>query len=507
MRKLRLSLILAAVCTMLSSSAISLAAPVLEYGTEPAAETETRYDGNAQAVKNTTDILSETLKGNGTKENPFRISSVSDLLYLSKQVEEGNTDYASAYYLQIADIDLTGTDYTPIGTKSNPFTGLYDGGKCRITWQNAVFEGDAFGIFGFARGADFYNIDVEMNADVTFKENTENSIYAGFLCGYYSVAEGTLSTVSGCRMIGALTVKSDFRTINAGGMFGTFQAKQVVYSDVLLSDCECAVDVKASAKTSPYIGGLAGRVDTAGRARVGFERCVVGGSVYADGYSTEAYTAYAGGLVGCLYVDDGDWSMWSSEASLMEADRITITAKDCIVMPTALVASLMGDPGKSTAWVDWLCAGTSEAVTTQNCYYLKNDAVHPNANAPKLTEVESKKQLFSYELLSSLSLDMDCMWTWSEGESVSLRAEEKRVIARQYGETLVVAPLGGQTGTIVVAYRTPTGKTFRFEVKNSLSADEIFVFQVPKVNGIPAEASVFWLEPDSLKPLAAASKF
>ena len=206
MRKLRLSLILAAVCTMLSSSAISLAAPVLEYGTEPAAETETRYDVNAQAVKNTTAILSETLKGNGTKENPFRISSVSDLLYLSKQVEEENTDYASAYYLQIADIDLTGTDYTPIGTKSNPFTGLYDGGKCRITWQNAVFEGDAFGIFGFARGADFYNIDVEMNADVTFKENTENSIYAGLLCGYYSVAEGTLSTVSGCRTIGALNV-------------------------------------------------------------------------------------------------------------------------------------------------------------------------------------------------------------------------------------------------------------------------------------------------------------
>lgn len=93
----------------------------MEYGTEPAAETETRYDVNAQAVKNKTAILSETLKGNGTKENPFRISSVSDLLYLSKQVEEGNTDYASAYYLQIADIDLTGTDYTPIGTKSNPF--------------------------------------------------------------------------------------------------------------------------------------------------------------------------------------------------------------------------------------------------------------------------------------------------------------------------------------------------------------------------------------------------
>ena len=74
MRKLRLSLILAAVCTMLSSSAISLAAPVLEYGTEPAAETETRYDVNAQAVKNTTAILSETLKGNGTKENPYHLA-------------------------------------------------------------------------------------------------------------------------------------------------------------------------------------------------------------------------------------------------------------------------------------------------------------------------------------------------------------------------------------------------------------------------------------------------
>lgn len=36
---------------------------------------------------------------------------------------------AVPYYVQSADIDLTGSAYTPIGTQAHPFSGSYDGAE------------------------------------------------------------------------------------------------------------------------------------------------------------------------------------------------------------------------------------------------------------------------------------------------------------------------------------------------------------------------------------------
>ena len=78
----------------------------------------------------------------------------------------------------MADLDLTGIDWTPIGTSSDKFTGSFDGNNYTIknlTIDSA--ESDNIGLFGYAEDAKFQNIVME---NVSVKGNN----YVGALVGY-----------------------------------------------------------------------------------------------------------------------------------------------------------------------------------------------------------------------------------------------------------------------------------------------------------------------------------
>ena len=109
-------------------------------------------------MSNTTAIADEEgLSGEGTQANPYKISSIEDLIYFGNQVRAGNTysgrfveltrdlnfKSISSYieYDKIVDaennIDLmtsmiTGEGFTPIGDSSHVFRGLFDGKGCKI---------------------------------------------------------------------------------------------------------------------------------------------------------------------------------------------------------------------------------------------------------------------------------------------------------------------------------------------------------------------------------------
>lgn len=68
-------------------------------------------------------------RGKGTKESPYEIDSVEDLLFLQRSVENGN-DYSNVYFIQTKDIDLSSIDnWNPIGKYDSGFyfRGIYDG--------------------------------------------------------------------------------------------------------------------------------------------------------------------------------------------------------------------------------------------------------------------------------------------------------------------------------------------------------------------------------------------
>lgn len=515
MHKLRLPILLAAVFA--AFSLLAGAAPQLDYDVEAPMDEKTEGFEERAVHKNTTSVYSDTLQGGGTAEDPFVIAHASDLLYLSEQVNAGNEPYGSAYYVQSADIDLTGSAYTPIGTQAHPFSGSYDGANHRILYIDAVYEGDLFGVFGYALAADFRNMDIYMEADVTYKnlfdtaEDKNASLYAGILCGVYQVAKDCNSTVSGCRTDGKLTATNTKRTVHAAGFFGLLSATTIYYGDVLVIDCESAADITANARSSPYAAGIAARAETQGRGRLGFERCFVSGSVVAHGYSTESYSAYASGIAACLYIDESDWSVWSElsdepdgskTSNAVDTNRIKTALKACVVASETLHAYLSKQHSQSTAYVDWLAASISEYVTLSNNYYLKNDTIVCNGSNLAATEIETKEQLYSAEFLSeTLSYDLDGLWNLTPGKALSLRFDGARIWVYRDGEQLVLLPIGGSTGSFVLSYCDQTWRPLAFDVIAVDAENHRYTTVIPSFDEARS-VTVLWLDQNSLRPLA-----
>lgn len=103
--------------------------------------------------------------GQGTREDPYRISGVEDLARLAESVNSG-VSYAGCYFEQIQDLDFDGYEnWTPIGLFGSGclFEGFYDGGGYAI--RNISIDGNQFesgnvGLFGQLAGV-VYNLGIE----------------------------------------------------------------------------------------------------------------------------------------------------------------------------------------------------------------------------------------------------------------------------------------------------------------------------------------------------------
>ncbi len=98
--------------------------------------------------------------GSGSKNDPYLISSKTDMVTLANAVNGGN-DYSGKYFLQIRDIPEGIT--TVIGVWNYPFKGIFDGGGHSLN-INVNLVGWAYaGIFGYAEEATFINMIVTGN--------------------------------------------------------------------------------------------------------------------------------------------------------------------------------------------------------------------------------------------------------------------------------------------------------------------------------------------------------
>ncbi|MCL2480446.1 MAG: hypothetical protein FWF38_01900 [Spirochaetaceae bacterium] len=108
--------------------------------------------------------------GNGTMGDPFKVYNIETL-----QKVGSNTDgwTLSAYYKQIADIDLNSiSNWDPIGTSGTPFTGNYDGNNKTISNLKINSPGyDDQGLFGFTDVSAVLKNIVLNNINITGKDN------------------------------------------------------------------------------------------------------------------------------------------------------------------------------------------------------------------------------------------------------------------------------------------------------------------------------------------------
>ena len=194
------------------------------------------------------------------------------------EAEDLNGISLDGKYALVCDIDLGGAEWTPIGTKEDPFTGEFDGNGYTVS-NFKITTGRAYvGLFGYNEGV-IKNLGVE---NFTVNVSYSGNVYAGGLVGrnyggsiLNSYATGNVSATSSSSRAyaGGLVGENDGGSITNSYATGTVSATAISYSY----------------STYAYAGGLVGR--NSGD--------ILNSYATGDVSATASHSsAYAGGLVG-----------------------------------------------------------------------------------------------------------------------------------------------------------------------------------------------------------------
>ncbi|DAB21596.1 TPA: hypothetical protein CPT94_07130, partial [Candidatus Gastranaerophilales bacterium HUM_22] len=291
-------------------------------------------------------------------------------------------DNLSGKYILMNDIDLSGYNWTAIGTKTNPFSGELNGnGHVIKNLQVDDAAGNGIGLFGVIDGANVSNVGLE-NADI----NVQNAV--GILAG---AAEASI--ITNCYSTGSVRGAGW-----VGGLIGQ------ITNATTINDCFSTANVTG---TSSQIGGLVGRLDSSSVSNSYAEGSVLGkifvGGLIGNsvGISNISFS-YAlgdvkaddnvGGLLGYLgdhkiYIDNC-YSAGTVEANLSSGGMIGWVDDDsdlCVVTNS----KVLGKSENLDGIIIGGSGGTSIEVT--NCSYI---SYYKNSGIEAVTT--AKPELLKY---------------------------------------------------------------------------------------------------------------
>ena len=206
--------------------------------------------------------LGYTIESNGS----YTVTSADGLMNIAELVNGGKTDINITLD---TDIDLTGKDWTPIGTGvRNSYKGTFDGGGHTITGLTVTTNDKYVGLFGYLNKAGTVKNVVMEGVQIT---NNHSSGYAGGVAGFSWVG-----TIENCSVSGSVSA-----TICAGGVVG-------LQWDGSITGCSSSATVKGMND----VGGVAGY--TSGGATL--TACYATGNVTLE--IAPQNNIHGGGLVG-----------------------------------------------------------------------------------------------------------------------------------------------------------------------------------------------------------------
>ena len=172
--------------------------------------------------------LGYTIESDGS----YTVTSADGLMNIAELVNGGKSDINITLD---KNIDLTGKDWTPIGTDyDNSYKGTFDGGGHTITGL-AVTTNDQFvGLFGYLNRA-----GTVKNVVMEGIQITSNQIYGGSIGGVVGYSWGTIEN---CSVSGSVS-----GTDCVGGVVGSQKAGSII-------GCSSSATVKGT----HYVGGVAG---------------------------------------------------------------------------------------------------------------------------------------------------------------------------------------------------------------------------------------------------------
>ncbi len=176
--------------------------------------------------------LGYTIESNGS----YTVYNADGLLNVAELVNGGKTDINITLD---TDIDLTGKDWTPIGTDyDNSYKGTFDGGGHTITGLTFTTNDEYAGLFGWLNRA-----GTVKNVVMEGVQITSNQIYGGSIGGVVGYGWGTIEN---CSVSGSVS-----GTVYVGGVVGV----QIGGS---ITGCSSSATVKGTVD----VGGVAGQTNS-----------------------------------------------------------------------------------------------------------------------------------------------------------------------------------------------------------------------------------------------------
>lgn len=333
----------------------------------------------------------------GTKNDPILIYNASQLDDIRKNL--------LAHYRLMADIDLIGREWTPIGNNNNPFKGSFDGNGHKIKNMSILTYNNTYqGLFGFYYPTNSYDTIKNIRLE-NVKINSSNYSYVGAIAGYISNG----GSIIGCYVSGTIAGNE-----YAGGFVGYLSGGRI-------ENCQSQVNVNT---LNSYCGGIAGYISS-----VTISGCFSSGKINGNGsytggitgynnystiqncYSTSSVygnSSYTGGITGYNYnssiiqncYSTGRVSSPSSYlGGIAGRNRSSSQIKNCV----AINANISGSAARITG---------SNAATLYNNYGWENMYVNGSLQAGSLTDGNGLSQSYS-SLKDSLFYKNPSNWNGS----------------------------------------------------------------------------------------------
>lgn len=267
--------------------------------------------------------VSDSLSGDGTQENPYKISNAADLAYLAKTVNSQTSAPEYKYYILTDNINLSYVEWVPIGVYGNEnqyFCGSFDGNGYTISNLYMTSPNSKYiGLFGYVSGSEIKNINLSGAIEGI---NSDSELKIGIVAAYGKESSFNNCSVMYCNISNITgTISGYSESSKVGGIIGYLESGSISACNAI----DCSINLKYGSFSSGMIAGessgpisectvtsaqngLFSTSDTVSYIRIGgicgilesdAEKCIVESAYFSNTIKSSG-NAYIGGIVGSL---------------------------------------------------------------------------------------------------------------------------------------------------------------------------------------------------------------
>ena len=234
--------------------------------------------------------------GNGSQESPYQIQNADQLRAFAGSLSE-HIDYSGTFIALTDDIDLSGTEWTPIGNSTYAFNGTFDGNGHTISGMTIGSATDAKAL---AAGENYLGLFSVLNTNAVVRNvkltgvlinvTYNASAYAGGIAAAMNSDDTGYkgAVVDNCTVDGSITVTAETGNNFVGGIAA------YVYKGAIIN-CKTDVNASCTVKTGGFYGETGGIAALVNRGLVANSYSL--GNVFGSGKREDEGMAVISSLV------------------------------------------------------------------------------------------------------------------------------------------------------------------------------------------------------------------